>query len=163
MPAKKSLAAKKATKPQNTAEFAATFAALREIFSPHTRHLRVTVDKPGRYYAMSRSATRKGKPLFFGAVISGKAYVSFHLVPIYMNPALQQTVSPALKKRQQGKACFHFTKPDPALFRELATLTAAGSAFFHASDFPEHLAKSVADAKRQRASQGLLVKPSARA
>jgi hypothetical protein len=32
-------------------------------------------------------------------------------------------MSPALKKRMQGKACFNFTEVDPALFRELKQLT----------------------------------------
>jgi hypothetical protein len=53
--------------------------------------------------------------------------VSFHLVPIYMCPELQKSVSPALKKRMQGKACFNFkTEPDPQLITDLARLTEAG-------------------------------------
>jgi hypothetical protein len=35
-------------------------------------------------------------------------------------------MSPALKKRMQGKACFNFTAVDPALFDELADITRKG-------------------------------------
>ncbi len=47
-------------------------------------------------------------------------------MPVYVNPALLDGISPALKKRMQGKSCFNFTKADPALFEELASLTQAG-------------------------------------
>jgi hypothetical protein len=55
-----------------------------------------------------------------------KRYVSYHLMPVYVNPALLDGLSPALKARMQGKSCFNFTKVDPALFEELAALTQAG-------------------------------------
>ena len=35
-------------------------------------------------------------------------------------------MSPALKQRMQGKACFNFTSVDEALFTELAALTERG-------------------------------------
>ena len=52
--------------------------------------------------------------MWFGEVKIGKAYVSLHLLPIYMNPALQAAISPALKKRMQGLACFNFKNPPDA-------------------------------------------------
>jgi len=125
-------------------DFAAVFAALKKIFEPHASHLKVTVDKPSRYYVAAREVVWKGKPLFVGAVISGKAYVSFHLMPLYLNPSLQKEVSPELKKRMQGKACFNFTKPDPVLFRQLEKLTATGVALFCSKKFPEKLTKMTA-------------------
>jgi hypothetical protein len=56
----------------------------------------------------------------------GKNYVSYYFMPVYMNAALQKRIPPELKKRMQGKACFNFSEVDPALFRQLADLTAAG-------------------------------------
>ena len=57
----------------------------------------------------------------------GKAYVSFHLMPLYMTPELTGTISPELKKRMQGKTCFNVkADPEPALAKELKTLTTAG-------------------------------------
>jgi hypothetical protein len=56
----------------------------------------------------------------------GKAYVSYHLMPVYMNPKLQSTMSQELKALMQGKSCFNFKKIDEKLFRELDALTAKG-------------------------------------
>jgi hypothetical protein len=65
--------------------------------------------------------------MFFGSVRVGKAYVSFHLMPLYMNEALTKTISTALKKRMQGKSCFNFTvAPEPEALSELKRLTEAG-------------------------------------
>ena len=65
--------------------------------------------------------------MYFGSVRLGKAYVSFHPVPLYMCPALSKSISPALKKRMQGKACSNFkTEPEPELLAGLKQLTEAG-------------------------------------
>jgi hypothetical protein len=56
----------------------------------------------------------------------GKSYVSFYLMSIYSAPELMASMSPELRRRMQGKACFSFTKVDERLFAELARLTEAG-------------------------------------
>ncbi len=117
---------KKATKAGTNADFAAAFAGLKEIFQRHADKLTVLADKPGNYTLLVKSVLYKGKPLWFGAVQVMKNYLSFHLMPVYMNPTLQKQISPELKKRMQGKACFNFTAPDEKLFRELAELTGMG-------------------------------------
>jgi hypothetical protein len=66
---------------------------------------------------------KPGTPLWFGGVRVGRRYVSYHLMPIYTHPVLAAQVSPALERRMQGKSCFNFTKPDPALFAQLEALT----------------------------------------
>lgn len=43
-----------------------------------------------------------------------------------MFPELVKGLSPELKKRMQGKACFNFTSVDEGLFQELAALTSKG-------------------------------------
>ena len=58
-----------------------------------------------------------------GRVQVGKAYVSFHLMPIYANPTLVRELSTGLRSRMQGKSCFNFTTSDEHLFRELDVLT----------------------------------------
>lgn len=110
--------------------FAAAFFALKRIFTPHLKYLNVNTDTRSRFYLETRSPSYKGKPLFFGAVISGRAYVSFHLMPLYWDESLRKKVSSQLRKRMQGQSCFNFTGPDPAMFRELAKLTAAGLALY---------------------------------
>ena len=53
-------------------------------------------------------------------------------MPVYASPELAASVSPALAKRKQGKACFNFTKIDEALFAELEDLTARSIPGFRA-------------------------------
>lgn len=53
-----------------------------------------------------------------------KSYVSDHLIPVYEHPARLSGTSEALRARMQGKSCFNFVAPDPALFAELDALTA---------------------------------------
>ena len=91
----------------------------------------VTVDKPGDYQLASPTQTdRIGRPLFLAAVQTKKTYVTYHLIPVYAVPALLKDVSPALKKRMQGKSCFNFTEVDKALLKELDALTKAGFSAF---------------------------------
>ena len=48
-------------------------------------------------------------------------------MPLYMSAELAGAISPALKKRMQGKTCFNFkSDPGPELIAELQHLTAAG-------------------------------------
>jgi hypothetical protein len=112
--------------PDRATQFAHIFFALKRIFAPHVKHLHVSTDTRDRYYLETRSPSYKGKPLFFGAVVSGRSYVSFHFMPLYWDASLRKRVSAQLQKRMQGKSCFNFTTTDTALFRELAKLTAAG-------------------------------------
>lgn len=68
--------------------------------------------------------------MWFGGVRAGKAYVSYHLMPVYTHADLAAKISPALRKRMQGKSCFNFKAADPALFEELAALTAEGASLY---------------------------------
>jgi hypothetical protein len=112
--------------------FPPVFAALKKILNPYEKHLSVVRYKPEFYYLETVLPCYKGKPVCFGAVRLGKNYVSYYLMPVYMNPELQKRISPELKKRLQGKSCFNFTEVDSVLFRELAALTAAGFKGFRA-------------------------------
>jgi hypothetical protein len=115
----------------NTEGFAATFAALRAILEPHAKRLTVTVDEPGHFELASPTMTdHAGRPLFCAAVQINKNYVSYHLMPVYANTALRNSLSPALKKRMQGKACFNFTTVEPGQLKELAAVTKKGIAGF---------------------------------
>lgn len=64
--------------------------------------------------------------MWFGSVRKGKAYVSLHLIPLYMNPPLLSAVSPGLKKKMQGKTCFNFkAAPEPELLKDIEQLVEA--------------------------------------
>lgn len=108
------------------------FAALKGILQKYEGDLVLVHDRVDNYYLDTRSKTPRGQPLFFGAVRAGKSYTSFYLMPVYVNPELLEGMSPALKKRMQGKSCFNFKAPDPALFEEIAALTERGFAHWKA-------------------------------
>ena len=104
-----------------------THAALKKILAKYEgKGLSANPDKPGNYVLTGPQTEKSwGKEVWFGGVRTGKAYVSFHLMPVYVFPDLLENVSTDLKKRMQGKSCFNFTRPDPALFNEVARLTDA--------------------------------------
>jgi len=108
------------------AEFAKVFEALRSIMLPYASELDCVSDTKDRLYVNTRHLQKNKKPLFFGAVQVNKNYVSYHLMPVYVNPRLLASISSNLKKHMQGKSCFNFTSVEPTLFKELATLTEAG-------------------------------------
>jgi hypothetical protein len=114
-----------------TNRFADTFAALRALLEPHTKRMTVTVDEPGHYQLASPTMTdRVGRPLFCASVQINKNYVSYHLMPVYSNKALRDSLSASLKKRMQGKSCFNFTTVEPEQLNELAVVTKKGIAGF---------------------------------
>lgn len=98
------------------------FAALRDIMAAHAASLDVKADKRGNYVVNSPKPDGKHDRLF-GNVKTEKAFVSYHLFPIFMFPELADGISPELQKRMQGHSCFNFTRREPALFAELAELT----------------------------------------
>jgi hypothetical protein len=106
--------------------FQATFDGLKEVLSGLASEFHVAADIPRKYELVTKSKSWRGGPMFFGAVVMGKAYVSFHLMPLYVYPELVKKVPPALKKRMQGKACFNFRVPDDAIFAELSAVAKAG-------------------------------------
>lgn len=111
-----------AKKKDSNPEFEAAYTELRKILAKHARKLNVAKDDATTYCLESKKPKYKGHPMMFGAVMK-KSYISFHLVSLYMMPELKKSLSPELKKRMQGKACFNFRKPEPELFKELVTLT----------------------------------------
>jgi len=112
---------------EKVADFDSTFTALRNILKPYVAgNMRVVHDKPDYYCIETKFPVMGRESIMFGAVRTGKAYVSYHLLPLYMNEPLQKKVSPELNRRKQGKACFNFVQPDEKLFAELAELTRLG-------------------------------------
>lgn len=107
-------------------DLAEVFTRLRTILELHAEQLERTVDRDDELSLHTAHVLPNGSPLWFGGVQVKKRYVSYHLMPVYVNPALLEGVSPGLRKRMQGKSCFNFTKIDPSLVEELAALTQAG-------------------------------------
>ena len=106
--------------------FPEVFFRLKSIIEPYAKNLTVVHDTSTHYYLDTRFRMKNKRPLFFGAVRTGKAYVSFHLMPVYACPELLKGLSPELRKRMQGKSCFNFVSVDETVFKELAGITKAG-------------------------------------
>jgi hypothetical protein len=102
------------------------FVELKDIMLPYARKLDCKVDRDDELSVDSKHVQKNKQPLWFGGVQIKKNYVSYHLMPVYLNPGLLEAISPELKKRMQGKSCFNFTTSDESLFSELAALTEAG-------------------------------------
>lgn len=119
--------------------FEAIFVRLREILEPHSARLKVTADAPG-YYCLEVAFSPKLKKAFPAAWVKiGKAYVSYHFMPVYMFPKLRERLSAKLRARMQGKFCFNFKVLDEALFKELEQMTTEGFAISRKTGFsPQH-------------------------
>jgi hypothetical protein len=124
------MAGRRAAVKEKPGDFNAVFAELRKILEPYAPKMRVMEDKPGRYTLIAGYSEKLEKDIWFASTVVHKSYVSFYLMPIYMNEPLKATLSPALKKHMQGKACFNFKTMEPELFGELTTLTKKGCTHF---------------------------------
>jgi hypothetical protein len=109
-------------------DFDGVAARLRTILDPYRDRL-----EPSELYGVDTlKRPGGGAHDYFAGMRVGKRYVSFYLMPVYSHPELLEAVSPALRKRMQGKSCFNFTAPDEALLSELEALTARGYERFEA-------------------------------
>jgi hypothetical protein len=117
----------------NARDFTAVHDRLKRILEPYRGRLVVTKDGPA---GMSvELAGLEGKPWgYVAGTRLGKSYVSFYLMPVYAYPEVVESMSPELRRRMQGKACFNFTNLDEPLMQELDALTAAGVVRFRQMD-----------------------------
>ena len=116
-------------------DFAVIYSTLKPVLARYEKRLRVKVDAPKEYTLLTQSPSpypqHKGEPMYFASIRLGKAYVSFHFMPLYMCPEMNAKIEPALKKRMQGKTCFNFKSvPDAEQLDQLERLTAAGVALW---------------------------------
>ena len=116
-------------------ELITVFNELKSIMQPYAALLDTKVDNATKLSMDTKHLRENKKPLYFGAVQLKKNYVSFHLMPVYVQPALVKDISPALRKRMQGKSCFNFSRVDKSLFNELSLLTEAAFASYKEQGF----------------------------
>jgi len=128
----------------NKDDFAGAFAGLKAILAPYAGKCIVVHDTSDNYYLNTRHIMKNKQPLFFAGVRKGKAYVRFHLMPLYASPELLMKMSPELKKRMQGKSCFNFKSVEESLFKKLAKLTRAGFTRCNDKKFLEAIRKAQA-------------------
>ena len=103
--------------------FDSVFSSLSQVLRKHASGMSIRTDAPGNLYIELAPASPREKPKFFGAVQAKKAYVSYHLMPVYEDPSLLDGISDALRGKMQGKSCFNFKSDDQALFEELDSIT----------------------------------------
>lgn len=104
-------------------QFPEVFERLKAILQVYEPNLRVNENEPGKYSLLGAYMPKLKKDLWYGKAEIGKAYVSYHLMAVYMFPDLLEGISEGLRKRMQGKSCFNFSAVDDLLFAELAELT----------------------------------------
>lgn len=110
------------------ADFPAVAARLRAIIEGHAGGLLFSASPSGE---VKLEKPPGGQPWDYVAGLRiGKSYVSYYLMPVYGMPELLDGISPELRRRMQGKACFNFTRVDEPLLAELAALTATGIAVY---------------------------------
>jgi hypothetical protein len=80
------------------------------------KSFQLTVPKPVR---IPGAYGGKLTDVMLATVILQKGYVGFYLMCIYMNDALKKKLSPALLKLLKGKTCFHLTKLDDGLGKDI--------------------------------------------
>jgi hypothetical protein len=108
------------------ADFGVVFARLKAILDPYAHRMHVSSDQPGLFGVDMAPEAERNPTTWFAGVRQGKRYVSYYLMPVYVEPSLLDDVSPELKRRMQGKSCFNFTAVDERLLRELEALTREG-------------------------------------
>jgi len=110
--------------------FQNTFNQLKSILKKFENNLRVKADNDNNYCLNAGYDEKRKADIYFGAVQIKKNYVSYHLMPVYVNPKLLDGISPEIKKRMQGKSCFNFKVTEKKLFAELLMLTKKGFEFY---------------------------------
>lgn len=108
------------------ADLEPVFAELASRYRSHTAGLVAKQDGPTDVIFVGPEPGPDGREVWVGGVQQRKRYVSVHVMPVYVNPELLDTVSPQLRRRMQGKSCFQFTRADPELFDELEALLERG-------------------------------------
>lgn len=113
--------------------FEPIFARIRDMLAPHAAAAVAKADAPGSYHLDTHETRAKdGYRTYFGGVEIKKQHVSAHLFPVYTDPALLDDISPALKKRMQGKSCFNFKTMDDTLLSEFETLVTRSADLYRA-------------------------------
>ncbi len=116
-------------------DFTTTFSKLKALLQPYESKLIVVADTEDHYALETPHVMKNKHRVYFAGVKIGKAYVSYHLMPVYALEEVRDEISPELKKRMQGKSCFNFSEPNEKLFKELARLTKVGFKRFTSKDF----------------------------
>jgi hypothetical protein len=107
-------------------DFERLFARFKEMLAPYAARMHVSADEPRMYGVDMAPEDERDPSTWFAGTRLGKRYVSYYLMPVYVQPALLEGISPELRRRMQGKSCFNLTRVDEPLLAELEALTRTG-------------------------------------
>ena len=107
-------------------EFGLLFERFKTMLAPYAARMHVTGAGTAMYGVDMAPEGERDPSTWFAGTRLGKRYVSYYLMPIYVQPSLLDDISPELRRRMQGKSCFNFTKVDEPLLAELEALTKKG-------------------------------------
>ena len=107
-------------------EFPRLFDRFKTMLGPYADRLHVSADTSTTYGLDMAPDSARDPSTWFAGTRLGKRYVSYYLMPVYVQPSLLDGISPALRKRMQGKSCFNLSKVDEGLLGELEELTKKG-------------------------------------
>ena len=104
-------------------QFVDVFSRLKLLLQPVVTPMTIRKDTDTAFeIGLPKTAAHRGG-VGVAAVVIGKRYVSYHSVPVYMDPGLMNDASERILKRMQGKGCFNFTTLDDDLTTDLGALT----------------------------------------
>jgi len=107
-------------------EFGLLFERFKTMLAPYAARMHVTGAGTAMYGIDMAPEGERDPSTWFAGTRLGKRYVSYYLMPIYVQPSLLDDISPELRRRMQGKSCFNLTKVDEPLLAELEALTSKG-------------------------------------
>jgi len=107
-------------------EFGRLFERFKTMLAPYAARMHATGAGTAMYGVDMAPEGERDPSTWFAGTRLGKRYVSYYLMPIYVQPSLLDDISPELRRRMQGKSCFNFAKVDEPLLAELEALTKKG-------------------------------------
>lgn len=111
------------------------FDELKKLLEPFEKSLVCKKNDSESYYLDTTHKMKNKKNLFFGAVQKRKNYISYYLMPVYVEPMLLDGMSEKLKKRMHGKSCFNFKDINEIPLEELKELTEKGFNFYQSNGY----------------------------
>jgi hypothetical protein len=84
-------------------DFITTFSKLKALLQPYESKLIVVADTEDHYALETPHVMKNKHRVYFAGVKIGKAYVSYHLMPVYALEEVRDEISPELKKTHAGK------------------------------------------------------------
>lgn len=103
----------------------AIFLHLREVAVLSAPSMKLSKDTMGEIMlSVPQDVLDARDPVWFASVRLNASNIAFYLPPLAMKECRDLVVSTQLRARATGRTCFQFSRNEPALFDELAHLTA---------------------------------------